>query len=270
MDILKFIDSSRPIEDNNVLIPFSFTEKKYPAAMWKLISKSEIGSNFVSIKDTCIYFRISCRVKSVGSDKLKSLLDRLELHNINGTNNKIIITGLVPFFIESNNYIIDSQISSFSTAFISVLFFFLIFTRSVRLGLIALIPNIFPIFFTIGLLGIIDIPLDLSNIMIASIAIGIIGNDTIHFLYNYSKDKNSTAVQNIRSVYNSISSPIFSTSIIVAAGFFILSFSNFVPTKYFGILSGMLVIVALLSDLLLLPALLLLFEKPKKFMNGKH
>ena len=270
VDILKFIDSSRPIEDPNILIPFSFTEKKFPAAIWNVISKSDIGSNFVSIKDTCIYFRISCRVKSVGSDKLKSLLDRLELHKINGKNNKIITTGLVPFFIESNNYIMNSQISSFSTAFISILFFFLIFTRSIRLGLIALIPNIFPIIFTIGLLGIIDIPLDLSNIMIASIAIGIIGNDTIHFLYNYSKDKNSTAVQNIRSVYNSISSPIFSTSIIVAAGFFILSFSNFVPTKYFGILAGVLVIVALLSDLLLLPALLLLFEKPKTLMNGKH
>ena len=79
VDILKFIDTSRPIEDKNFLLPFSFKEKKFPPAIWKVISKSNIGSNFVSIKDTCIYFRISCRVKSVGSDKLKSLLDRLEL-----------------------------------------------------------------------------------------------------------------------------------------------------------------------------------------------
>lgn len=270
VDILKFVEYSKPEIDENIIIPFSFEEKKFPNSIWKTISKSDLGSNFVSIKDTLIYFRISCRVKSVGSEELKSLLNRLKLDKNNGLNKKIIATGLVPFFVESNSYIISSQIKSFVTAFLLILLFFLIFTRSFKVGLIALIPNIFPIIFTIGLLGLVEVPLDLSNIMIASIAIGIIVDDTIHFLYNYSKDKSLSAVQKIRLVYNSISSPILSTSIIVTAGFFILGFSNFAPTKYFGILSGVLVIVAFLADLVLLPALLIFFEKSKSIKSEKH
>ena len=270
VDILKFIEYSKPETDENIIIPFSFEEKKFPISIWETISKSDLGSNLVSINDTTIYFRISCRVKSVGSDELKSLLNRLKLDKHSGLNNKIITTGLVPFFVESNSYIISSQIKSFVSAFIIILLFFLIFTRSIKVGLIALIPNILPIIFTIGLLGLIKVPLDLSNIMIASIAIGIIVDDTIHFLYNYSKDKSLSTVQKIRLVYNSISSPILSTSIVVAAGFFILGFSNFAPTKYFGILSGVLVILALLADLMLLPALLMFFEKPKSIMSEKH
>jgi predicted RND superfamily exporter protein len=270
VDILKFIDSSGPIEDDNIFIPFSFREKIFPSSIWKTISKSKIGKNFVSVKDSIIYFRINCRVKSVGSDELKSLLVRIESYYSNDLKDRILTAGIVPFFVESNSYLISSQINSFTIAFIFILFFFLIFTKSVKLGLIALIPNIFPIIFTIGLLGIFNIPLDLSNIMIASIAIGIIVDDTIHFLYNYSKDKTLTAIDNIRLVYKSISIPILSTSIIVSAGFFILGFSDFAPTKYFGILAGILVIIALISDLLLFPALLKLFENTKLIKREIH
>ena len=270
VDILKFIDSSRPTEEDNIFIPFSFREKIFPSSIWKTISKSEIGKNFVSVKDSIIYFRINCRVKSVGSDELKSLLFRIESHYNNSLKDRILKAGIVPFFVESNSYLISSQINSFTIAFIFILFFFLLFTHSIKLGLIALIPNTFPIIFTIGLLGIFNIPLDLSNIMIASIAIGIIVDDTIHFLYNYLKDKTLKAVDNIRLVYKSISFPILSTSIIVSAGFFILGFSNFVPTKYFGILAGILVIIALISDLILFPALLKLFENTKMIKHEIH
>ena len=261
-EILKSIDNSKPTGKKDISIPYSYKEKIFPASLWKSIGRSGAGSNFVTLKDSMIYFKISCRIKSVGSERLKTLLNNLNLHN-KDNHPKVTVAGIVPFFVETNNFIINSQMKSFITAFIIVFIFFLFVTRSFRTGLISIIPNLQPIVLIIGLMGIINIPLDLSNIMIASIAIGIIVDDTIHFLYNYSANTGVGTVQKIRLVYSSISLPVFATSIIVAAGFFILGFSNFLPTKYFGILSGILVIVALVADLMLLPSLLIIFDRTK-------
>ncbi len=260
-DLLKFIDKSRPEKDISGSVPFSFDTRNYPSSFWRSLAKSKQGRNFISLRDSTIYFKVSCRIKSAGSDELSSLLKRVKLYTEKGNNNKIIVAGIVPFFVESNRLIIGSQVRSFIIAFIIILLFFFMFTRSIKIGFVSLIPNIYPIIFTIGLLGIFNIPLDLSNMMIASIAIGIIVDDTIHFIYNYQKGKNLPASKKIEIVYDSISQPVFATSLIVAAGFFVLGFSDFQPTKYFGILSGMLIFTALAADLMLFPSLLIYFDR---------
>jgi predicted RND superfamily exporter protein len=130
------------------------------------------------------------------------------------------------------------------------------------LALLGIIPNIFSAVLVLGIMGWFSIPLDMMTITIASITIGIAVDDTIHYIHRFKREyplhDNYESV--ISRCHGSIGKAMFYTSVAIIFGFGILAFSNFIPTINFGILTGIAMLVALLGNLLLLPALILLVK----------
>jgi predicted RND superfamily exporter protein len=135
---------------------------------------------------------------------------------------------------------------------------FLILFRSFILSLIAIFPNVLSIGVVLGFMGWMKIPLDMMTITIAAISVGIAVDDTIHYIHRFRKEfqKDKNYSQTMNRCHGSIGYAMFYTSITIIIGFSILIFSNFIPTIYFGLLTGLAMIIALISALTLLPQLI--------------
>jgi predicted RND superfamily exporter protein len=159
------------------------------------------------------------------------------------------------------DYIIRSQITSFSISFLIIFFIMGLQLWSVRYGLIAIAPNIVPVAMTMGIMGLVGINLDIATVMIASIATGIAVDDTIHFLnrFKYEVKGGATREEAITTTLRTTGKAAVITSVTIITGFWCLLFASFRPTIYFGFLSGITMITAIFGDLILLPAGLVTF-----------
>ncbi len=159
-----------------------------------------------------------------------------------------------------------SQITMVGLVLLIVFLMFLILFRSIKLTLIALIVNIIPIALVFGFMGWLHIPLDIMTITIAAIAMGIGIDDTIHYIHRFKVefDKDNLYYFTMHRTSNSIGNAMYFTTLVIVIGFSILMFSNLIPTIYFGLLTMVVMIAALTSDLILLPKLLILFKPFKK------
>ena len=172
------------------------------------------------------------------------------------------ITGLSSLYLTMEENLKFSQIKSFLFAFVAIFFMMYFVCRNVPLTLITMIPNLFPIGITLGIMGWYDIPLDVSTIMIASVTIGIAVDDTIHFIVWFRRnilsglDYKSSVIKTFKDV----GKPIVITSIILFSGFFVLILGSLQPTRSFGVLTAFAMLFAVLGDLLILPALILIFK----------
>lgn len=218
--------------------------------------------NWIILSSDSLYLRINCLVKVSGSHELEILLTKF-----NNTlsqyfdRNQFKIVGLVSYLVSVNRYITESFTNSFAVAFLIVFTILFLLSKSIRLGILVVVSNTIPIILILAVMGWFNISLDISTVMIASILIGITVNDTIFFVYRFkSQVKENQTVENaISTSFNTIGSPIIITSVVLSVGFFVMFFSNFIPTRLFGLLSGMIIIFALIADLLLLPALIRYF-----------
>ncbi|MCF6148693.1 MAG: RND family transporter [Candidatus Kuenenia sp.] len=211
--------------------------------------------------------RVSVRMKQVGSNKYQSIIQSIKEFIRNHLNTASLswhITGIVPLLINVQDNILWSEIQSFSLAFILMFIATAVVLKSVRIGLISVIPNLIPITVTLGLMGFAGMRLDAATIMIASIALGISVDDTIHIFYRFRKELSLDANYQeaiCRTMFRVGRAAVF-TSVTAACGFMVFSFSNFKPIQYFGVLTGITMLSALVSDLLLSPSCLMLL-KPK-------
>ncbi len=168
-------------------------------------------------------------------------------------------------FVLYNNMLASlyrSQILTIGLVFVSIMVMFAILFRSFYLALIAIVPNLLPAAMVLGVMGWLNIPLDMMTITIASITIGIAVDDTIHYIHRFQKEfpKDRDYLATVYRCHNSIGRAMYYTSVTIIIGFSILVLSNFVPTVSFGIFTGLAMVVALLAALTLLPQLLLLFK----------
>ena len=165
----------------------------------------------------------------------------------------------------------NSQISTLgiSVLILSVMFFVLF--RSFKIVLIALLANVIPISLLFGIMGWLNIPLDIMTITIAAIAIGIAVDDTIHFIHRFEDEfkLDHDYVNAMKRAHNGIGHAMYYTTLIIVIGFSILMLSNLVPTIYFGLLTVIIMINVLAADLLLLPKLLLIFKPYEKLKEIK-
>jgi uncharacterized protein len=154
--------------------------------------------------------------------------------------------------------LIESQRNSFSVAFLLVFASMLIGLRSIRLLLLSIVPNLMPILSTFTVMVLLDIPLDAGTVMVASIALGIAVDDTVHILAGYDRRRRKgEPVRNaILLALRDVGPSITVTSFTASAGFFILSTSVFAPLSYFGLASGIAILIAFLADLFFVPAIL--------------
>ena len=139
---------------------------------------------------------------------------------------------------------------------------FLILFRNLTLSLIGVVPNFIAAFFILGIIGLLEIPLDMMTITIAAITIGIAVDNSIHYIYRFREEfqKNTNYHQTVEKCHATVGVAILNTSITIVFGFSILYLSNFIPTIYFGIFTGIAMLLALISVLTLLPKLILLIQ----------
>ena len=210
--------------------------------------------------------RFTIRVfESDATLKREALLQKIRAHlttELNLQDEQVHLTGMVVLYNNMLQSLFRSQILTIGVVFIAILLMFIILFRNLKMAAIALIPNLTAAALVLGLMGWLRIPLDIMTITIAAISIGIAVDDTIHYVHRvtleYQKDNDYWGA--VRRSHRSIGRAMYYTTITITLGFSILTLSNFIPTIYFGLLTGFSMVVALLADLILLPLLIVRFK----------
>ena len=232
---------------------------------------SEMLSNFVD--KTGRYARITTFMKDIGTDKMTLIQDRLKAviaKEFPANKFEVHLTGKALVFLKGTNYLINNLIISLSLAIFLIALFMAWMFRSYQMILISIIPNMLPLLITAGLMGFIGIPIKPSTILVFSIAFGISVDDTIHFLAKYRQELQANNWKIKKSVYSALRETgvsMFYTSIVLFFGFLVFTVSSFGGTIALGGLVSVTLLFAMVSNLLLLPSLLLSFEK--KISNKK-
>ncbi len=210
--------------------------------------------------------RVSVRMKNIGSSRYQEIVNGIEqfIKSNFPVSTGCTITGIVPLLMDMQGYLVESQIKTFTLAFILIFVCITLLLKSLRIGMISMIPNLIPVTVTLGVMGYLDIRLDVATIMIASVAIGISVDDTIHFLYRFKKefqiDMNHYLA--IQRTLSGVGRALVFTTVVATCGFLIFCLSSFKPIQYFGLLTGVTMVTALVADIFILPSCILLF-KPK-------
>ena len=171
----------------------------------------------------------------------------------------ITVTGILLLYNNMLQSLFDSQIKSLGFVMLIIAMMFLILFKSIRLMIIGIVPNLLSALLVLGIMGIINIPLDMMTITIAAITVGIAVDNSIHYIYRFKEEYKiyQNYEQTIKVCHSTIGRAIFFTGITIIFGFSILILSNFIPTIIFGTLTGFAMFVALLAVLTLLPRLLI-------------
>jgi len=172
------------------------------------------------------------------------------------------ISGMLILYNNMLQSLFKSQILTLGTVLLGILIMLLILFRSFLLSIIGIIPNILAVGTVLGIMGIANIPLDMMTITIAAITMGIAIDNSIHYIYRFREEfsKNKNYEETLKICHKNIGSAILNTSTTIIFGFSILIVSNFIPTIYFGIFTGLAMLIALLSTLTLLPKLILILK----------
>ena len=172
------------------------------------------------------------------------------------------MSGVLILFNNLLQSLFKSQILTLGFVMIGIFVMFLILFRNIKISLIGVIPNFIAAFFILGIIGLAGIPLDMMTITIAAITIGIAVDNSIHYIYRFKEEykKINNYDKTLDRCHNTVGIAILNTSITIVFGFSILVLSNFIPTIYFGIFTGIAMLLAMISVLTLLPALLLTFK----------
>ena len=172
---------------------------------------------------------------------------------------RLQITGLLVLYNNMLQSLFKSQIEALGVVMLGIAIMLLILFRSWALAIIGIIPNLLAAVSILGLMGLIGIPLDMMTITIAAITIGIAVDNSIHYIYRFREEfqKNKNYNQTIDKCHSTVGIAILNTSITIVFGFSILILSNFIPTIYFGIFTGIAMLLAMISVLTLLPNLIL-------------
>ena len=218
----------------------------------------------IELRDT----RISVRMKQVGSGRYQEIINSIKEYIRSHLDTTILswhITGIVPLLINVQDNILWSEIQSFSLAFLLTFISTAVALKSVKIGLISIIPNLLPITITLGFMGLTGMKLDAATIMIASIALGISVDNTIHIFYRFKKEISIDGDYSkaVCHTLQGVGRTALFTSLSAAFGFMVFSFSSFKPIQYFGVLTSITILNAIISDLLISPSCLMLF-KPKR------
>ena len=226
--------------------------------------KKEIISPYISVEAN--EARISLRIK----DSIKDLRRNDLIKKINSDlntklkldQNEYQLSGVLILFNNLLQSLFKSQILTLGIVLLGIFIMFFILFRNITLSFIGIVPNFIAAFFILGIIGLMEIPLDMMTITIAAITIGIAVDNSIHYIYRFKEEFNKIKNYNktLDKCHKTVGIAILNTSITIVFGFSILILSNFIPTIYFGIFTGIAMMLAMLSVLTLLPKLLLIYK----------
>ncbi len=194
------------------------------------------------------------------SDELTTLI-KSEL----GDEVEITITGMVPLFQRTLSAAMSSMATSYVVAFILIAIMMMILLGSVKIGLTSMIPNVLPIILTLGFMSMVNMPLDMFTMLVGAIVIGLSVDDTVHFFHNFAKyhHRGYSTKESLEHTMMGTGRALVATSIVLSLGFFVYMFASLSNLINFGILAGGAIVIALISNIILGPALLTLITKDK-------
>ena len=226
--------------------------------------KTEIVDPYISIKDN--EARISLRIIDSQKDlKRNELIKKInfDLQNEFGLNeDRYKLAGVMILFNNLLQSLFKSQILTLGLVMLGIFGMFVILFKNIKLSLIGVVPNFIAAFFILGIIGMLEIPLDMMTITIAAITIGIAVDNSIHYIYRFKEEFNkiNDYKKTIKTCHSTVGVAILNTSITIVFGFSILVLSKFIPTIYFGVFTGLAMLFAMISVLTLLPSLILVFK----------
>ena len=226
--------------------------------------KSEIIDPYISIKDN--EARISLRIiDSQENLRRNDLIKKInyDLKNeFNLDESEYKLAGVLILFNNLLQSLFKSQILTLGLVMIGILAMFIVLFRNIKLALIGVVPNFIAAFFILGIIGLLGIPLDMMTITIAAITIGIAVDNSIHYIYRFKEEfkKIKNYEKTMNECHATVGVAILNTSITIVFGFSILVLSKFIPTIYFGLFTGLAMLLAMISVLTLLPSLILMFK----------
>ena len=226
--------------------------------------RKEIVDPYISIEDS--EARINLRIKDSKeglrrNDLIKQINYDLE-NKLGLKKEEYKLAGVLILFNNLLQSLFKSQILTLGFVMIGIFVMFFVLFKNVKLSLIGVVPNFIAAFFILGIIGMAKIPLDMMTITIAAITIGIAVDNSIHYIYRFREEYKKINDYNLtlKKCHSTVGVAILNTSITIVFGFSILVLSNFIPTIYFGIFTGIAMLLAMISVLTLLPALLLTFQ----------
>ncbi len=254
---LKIIEklNGRPLDNFELALLYKKLPPKFKETIIKpFISVEQNEARFVArIIDSDKNLRRNALLNKIRHDLVQKIgLKKDQFH----------LAGVLVLYNNILQSLFRSQILTLGfTAFLLMLMFLVLF-RSLKLALLAIFPNILPVIFILGFMGWMGIHLDVMTITIAAISMGIAVDDTIHYIHRFQQEFSNYRdyIQAMYRCHSTVAYAMFYTTLVITIGFSILIFSNFIPTIYFGILTGLAMIVALIADLSLLPALIIIFK----------
>jgi len=252
---------------NQVLVdddPVHFTVPETPEALEQalLLYESDPDNDMVHLTDASQRrARITAGVQMTTAQGFIAVIADMQAlgEQALGETATIRPSGYLPLYCQIIDYVVESQISSFTLAFVVIFVLMVAVMRSLKLGALSVMPNVFPIFLTLGVMGIAGIHLDLATVTIAAVVIGIVVDDTIHFLYRYRSELRSNGGDHELAAERTCAtagSAMTATTMILAAGFLTLCLAGVKSVIYFGLLTSIAMVAGLLGDLIILPALL--------------
>jgi predicted RND superfamily exporter protein len=219
---------------------------------------------YVSVKHNQLRFsvRIKDSQKSLKRDALLKKIRNDLIGKLGLKKENVHLTGLLVLYNNMLQSLFESQILTLGVVVLMLMAMFMLLFKSIKIALIALAPNLLAIGAVLGFMGWMNIPLDMMTITIAAISIGIAVDNTIHYIYRFKNEFKSSQnyTRTMRYCHGSIGYAMYYTSVTIIIGFSILAFSSFLPTIYFGLLTGLAMLIALLAALTLLPQLLIVIK----------
>ena len=255
IDVATLLNNNKPLGTLEMGVLYS----KIPQSI-----KSEIIDPYISIKDN--EARINLRIiDSQENLKRNDLIKKIDFdlkNRIGLKQNEFKLGGVLILFNNLLQSLFKSQILTLGLVMIGIFSMFVVLFKNIKLALIGVIPNFIAAFFILGIIGLLEIPLDMMTITIAAITIGIAVDNSIHYIYRFKEEFNNLNNYNktITLCHSTVGKAILNTSITIVFGFSILVLSKFIPTIYFGVFTGIAMLLAMISVLTLLPSLILLIK----------
>ncbi len=253
LTITEKLNSGKPLDSFELALLYSETPEKF---------KTMLIKPYVSVENNQVRFwaRVRDSEKSLRRNELlkkikKDLTGMLELSEEN-----IHLSGLLVLYNNMLQSLFGSQVLTLGITVLLLTGMFLMLLRSMKLALIAMLPNVLAIAGVLGVMGWLNIPLDMMTITIAAISLGMAVDNTIHYIHRFKDEfqKDRRYLPTMHRCHGSIGRALYYTSITIIIGFSILVMSNFIPSVYFGLLTGLALLIALLAALTLLPQMLIL------------
>ena len=263
IDVATLLNNNKPLGTLEMGVLYS----KIPESI-----KIEIIDPYISIKDN--EARINLRIiDSQENLRRNELIKKIKYdlkNKLNLKEDEYKLAGVLILFNNLLQSLFKSQILTLGLVMIGIFGMFLILFKNIKLSLIGVIPNFIAAFFILGIIGLLGIPLDMMTITIAAITIGIAVDNSIHYIYRFKEEFNNIGEYNrtLLLCHSTVGKAILNTSITIVFGFSILVLSKFIPTIYFGIFTGLAMLLAMISVLTLLPSLILLIKPFGKQLDG--